>query len=309
MSTDRVQVSVVVPILDGADTVTELHRRLAPALDALGSPYEVILVDDGSRDGTWPIICDLASREPHVRGLRLAANAGHPAAVAAGFDAAEGAVVAMIDVDLETYPEDLPGLIQAVENGADLASGRRTARRRWDRELGSHLFNARARRAGIELHDVGCGMNAMRASLAKQYAGSGNLRRTLVKPHLLSYADDVVEVPVRSVRPKGSHLGIGDLVTFWLEFDVVHRRPPWGRVAVLGLVALALAGALAVAAALGWDPSEGAWLAIASLGIGLVAALLVALGLLAGLLLKGLESLGSPFYRVADRVGWPEAGC
>lgn len=293
---------MVVPALDEAHRLPEVHRRITAALEGRPWQLELVIVDDGSRDDSWEVIRSLAAADPAVRGVRLASNSGHPAAVAAGFGAATGEIVAMIDADLETDPESLPLLIEAVEAGADLASGYRTTPRRWTRELPSRIFNRHASRCGVPLRDVGCGTNAVRHWIAREYATLGNLRRSLVKPVLYSMARRTVEVPVASERPDGSHLGFGDLVTLWIEFDALHKRPQW-----LGLLWVALAGGLAAAATavaglLRWSEGGPVLLALAA-AVALLAVLVAVASLVAGQLVGGLTGLTLPRFRVADTCG------
>ena len=294
--------SVVIPVYRGATTIEETHRRLTATLDGSRWRYELIYVDDGSRDDSWAIIRRIAGADDRVVGLRLGKNVGHAAAVAAGFAEATGSIVAMTDVDLETHPEDLPLLVEAVEAGADLASGRRTARRRWSRELPSRLFNAHTRRAGIDLHDIGCGTNAMRAEVAKGFVSHSSGARQLVKPTLCALSRSVVEVPVRSVRPADSRLRAGDLLTLWLEFDLGHRRPPFGAVSVLGTLLL-LGGVLAavLGGLLTGGTARSTWITAgtsAAVG-GLV---LATLGIVAGLVLSHLLTLATPRHEVVERL-------
>ncbi|MFM7063675.1 MAG: glycosyltransferase, partial [Actinomycetes bacterium] len=98
--TSEVELSVVVPVLNGVGTLAELHGRLSATLEQCCQSHEIVIVDDGSRDGTWQLVGELTHRDPSMRGLRLARNSGHAAAVAAGFSVSRGAIVAMIDVDL-----------------------------------------------------------------------------------------------------------------------------------------------------------------------------------------------------------------
>lgn len=241
MSVGR-RVSIVVPVLDGADFVPAAATRILRAVEGCAPDHELVFVDDGSSDATWAAIERQTRASPRVRGLRLAENVGQARAIAAGFGAATGSVVVTIDVDLEALPEDIPLLVAAVDAGADLASGRRTGPRRLARSLPSAAFNRYVRHCGIELHDLGCGMNAMTADVASAYRSQRGIRRGLPKAHLVLLAASVVEVPVRSERSRTSRLGPADLVNFWLDFCVVHRRCTGRSAAALGLVGLAVGG-------------------------------------------------------------------
>lgn len=295
-------VSVVVPVLDGAATIEELHARLSDTLAGWSAEHELIIVDDGSRDDTWDRLVRLTERDPNLRAVRLARNSGHAAAIAAGFSLATGEIVAMIDADLETAPEDLPKLLAAVEAGADLASGRRNSTRRWERQLASRVFNVHARRLGVRLHDVGCGMNAMTARVAAEYVACGHLGRTLVKPYLYSFAREVVEVEVESRRPASSSLRMGDLVTLWFRFDILQRPLALSSVALWGVFGVLVAAVEAVLGVLDVG-GERVTLLVGAVITLLLAVLLVTLSLTAGLALKSVTDREAPYYRIVDRVG------
>src|ERR687884_463742 len=140
-------VSVVVTVLNEELTVDEVYERTAATLDALGRPYELIFVDDGSRDGTFARIERLHERDGRVRAVRFKRNFGQHPAMHAGLARARGDIVVTMDGDLQNAPEDIPRLVDAVERGSDVASGRRRARRdSWGRTLPSRLINGMLRR-------------------------------------------------------------------------------------------------------------------------------------------------------------------
>src|SRR5204863_9823105 len=134
------------------------------ALDAVD--YELILVDDGSRDATWQIVERLQASDPRIRAVRFKRNFGQHPAMHAGLARARGDVVVTMDGDLQNAPEDIPRLVAAVEAGSDVASGRRVVRRdSWGRTLPSRLINGMLRRfTGVEISDFGCAFNAYRRS-------------------------------------------------------------------------------------------------------------------------------------------------
>ena len=121
-------VSVVVTLFDEAQTVAELQRRVAETLDAAGLAWELILVDDGSSDGTWAEVERLHAADARVRGVRFRRNAGQHPAMHAGLSRARGDIVVTMDGDLQNPPEEIPKLVAAVEAGSDVASGRRVGR-------------------------------------------------------------------------------------------------------------------------------------------------------------------------------------
>src|SRR5437667_12354329 len=134
------ELSIVVTVLNEEGTVDELYERTVAAVD--GRPFELLFVDDGSTDGTFAALRRLHERDPRVHAVRFARNFGQHPAMHAGFTRARGDILVTMDGDLQNKPEDIPKLIAAVESGADVASGRRNARRdSWARTLPSRLIN------------------------------------------------------------------------------------------------------------------------------------------------------------------------
>src|SRR5262245_34769767 len=121
--------SVVIPVFDEADNVAELHRELTASLEPIGRPYEILLVDDGSTDGTLQRLLEMEGRDRRVRVLRLRRNFGQTAAFSAGFDHARGEVVVTSDGDLQNDPADIPRLLAKLEEGFDMVCGWRRQRR------------------------------------------------------------------------------------------------------------------------------------------------------------------------------------
>lgn len=124
-----VRLSVIVPVFNEEENLPRLYERLSPVLEGITPDHEIILVDDGSRDGSWAIITSLHERDNRVRGLRFSRNFGHHIALTAGLDMAKGDLVAMMDADLQDNPEELPRFIQKINEGYFLVYGIRKARR------------------------------------------------------------------------------------------------------------------------------------------------------------------------------------
>jgi glycosyltransferase involved in cell wall biosynthesis len=194
--------SVVVPAYNEAESLPELTRELTAALDTLGGPWEIVFVDDGSRDGTDRVIESLAAHDPRVRGVSLRQNCGKSAALATGFRLARGERIATLDADLQDDPAELPRLVAALEDGLDLVSGWKQARKDpLTKTLPSRLFNAvTSRVAGVRLHDFNCGFKLYRREVAESLEIYGELHRFL--PALAHWKGfRVGEVPVRH-RPR-----------------------------------------------------------------------------------------------------------
>ena len=122
------ELSVVAPIFNEADNLRDLHQELTQTLSKLNRPYEIILVDDGSTDGSAPILEELAGADPAVRVILFRRNFGQTAALAAGFDHARGSIIVALDADLQNDPADIPKLLEALDGGADVVSGWRQTR-------------------------------------------------------------------------------------------------------------------------------------------------------------------------------------
>jgi len=198
-------ISIVVTLFQEQSTLEELHRRLTTTLDAFGRGYEVIYVDDGSTDGTFATLERLHDGNDHVRAVRLKRNVGQHPAMHAGLSRARGAIVVTMDGDLQNPPEDVPRLVEAVEAGYDVASGRRAARHdSWGRTLPSRLINGMLRRfTGVDISDFGCAFNAYRREAVEPMLGAIG-RQKFTKALVLSGGATVVEVDVGHAPRNGS---------------------------------------------------------------------------------------------------------
>src|SRR5687767_314656 len=198
-------ISVVVTLYDEEATVEELYRRAVTALETLGRPFELLFVDDGSSDGTWALVERLHDRDDRVRGVRFKRNFGQHPAMHAGFARARGEILVTMDGDLQNAPEDIPLLIEAVEAGSDVASGRRAARHdAWGRTLPSRLINGMLRRfTGVDISDFGCAFNAYRRSAVTPMLGAIG-KQKFTKALILSGGASVVEVDVGHAPREGS---------------------------------------------------------------------------------------------------------
>ena len=197
------EISVVVTLYNEHSTVQELVRRTAAALD--GERFELLLVDDGSSDGTWEEVERAHAGDERVRGIRLTRNFGQHPAMHAGLARARGDLLLTMDGDLQNSPEDIPKLVAAVRNGSDVASGRRAARRdSWGRTLPSRLVNGMLRRfTGVAIADFGCAFNAYRRCALEPMLGAIG-RQKFTKALVLSAGASVTEVDVAHEPRRGS---------------------------------------------------------------------------------------------------------
>ena len=217
--------SVVVTLFNEERSVDELYERATAVLDALGRPYELVFVDDGSQDGTFARIERLHERDSRIRAVRFKRNFGQHPAMHAGLARARGDIVVTMDGDLQNAPEDIPKLVAAVDAGSDVASGRRNARRdSWGRTLPSRLINGMLRRfTGVEISDFGCAFNAYRRSAFEPMLPAIG-RQKFTKALVLSGGASVVEVDVAHAPRQGrsrysplrlTRLALHVLAGFW----------------------------------------------------------------------------------------------
>ena len=198
---DPPAVSVVIPAYDEEANVEPCYREVVDVLEALGRPFEIIVVDDGSRDGTRDVLRRLARADARLRVLRFRRNAGQTAALAAGFQAARGDVVVTMDADLQNDPRDIPRLLEALP-GHDAVCGWRVDRRDpWSKRVASRLANrVRTRFTRDGVHDTGCTLKAFRRDAVQRLHLYRGLHRFL-PALLLMEGFRVTEVPV-SHRPR-----------------------------------------------------------------------------------------------------------
>lgn len=241
-----VDLSLVIPVLDEEQNVAELHRRLVSVLDDLPVCYEIIFVDDGSKDGTLRCLTELYEADSRVTVVSLRRNFGKTPALLAGFAESRGPTVVTLDGDLQDDPSELPRFLQAISDGADLVSGWK--RKRHDplsKTLPSRLFNLVVRRmTGIPLHDFNCGYKAYRREVLEELKLYGELHRFIpVLAFRRGFRIEELEVQHHPRRYGRSKFGAARLLKGLLDFVMVLfltrylQRP----LQLFGLFGLALA--------------------------------------------------------------------
>ena len=174
-------ISIVVPLYNEAESLPHLAEWIDKVMKEHGFSYEVVMVDDGSRDGSWQVIEELHQKTPAYRGIKFRRNYGKSAALNVGFAATEGDVVITMDADLQDSPDEVPELYRMIkEEGYDLVSGWK--KKRYDSKLAKNIpskfFNWTTRRmSGIKLHDFNCGLKAYRHEVVKSIEVYGEMHR------------------------------------------------------------------------------------------------------------------------------------
>lgn len=310
------QISVIVPIYNEVESLEALVSAIAQTLLSTDRPYEMICVDDGSKDGTTALLKELAQNRDDLCAVILRRNYGQTAAMAAGFHHAQGQFIISLDADLQNDPTDIPELITKLEEGYDLVSGWRKNRQdaALTRLLPSKIANwLIGRVTNVRIHDYGCSLKGYRAELLADMNLYGELHRFLPALAFIEGAK-ITEIPVKHHPRKygSSKYGLGrtlrvlmDLLTIWFMQKFLTR--PMHVFGSLGLLSMGL-GVL-----------SGGYLTILKFAFGqnigdrplliLVVVLLLAgvqlfsFGLLGELLIRTYhESQGRPIYRVREVV-------
>ena len=197
-----VSVSVVIPLHNEEKSLLPLYDQLVKVLGSRPAPFEILMVDDASTDGTLELLRSLVETDARLKVIRLRRNFGQTAALAAGFEMAQGEIIVALDGDLQHDPADIPALLDKIDQGYDIASGWRKERvgNALTRKIPSRIANRLMRYAsGVALHDFGTTFKAYRREIIKDIRLYGDLHRFI--PALASWAGArIAEVPIRNVE-------------------------------------------------------------------------------------------------------------
>lgn len=300
--------SVVVPARDEAEVLPELHRRLAVVLSGLPLGSEIVYVDDGSADGTWDLLTDLAARDGRVRAVRLSRSFGHQAALSAGIDRASGDAVVTIDADLQDPPELIPDLVAKWREGFAVVHARRTRRlgEGWAKRFASHLFHRLLR----VVADVPIRVDVADFRLLDRSACE--VLRRMPERHRYLRGMAVwagfpqAEVPYeRQARPAGrTKYRLRAMISLGLDAITSFSRAPLKIAAWLG-AAIAPLSLMGLAVAIVWASAGGPWwpVAVALLAL-LDGIVLLLLGVLGAYVARiGNEARQRPLYVVREEAG------
>lgn len=231
------QISIVIPLLNEAESLTELHEWICGVMTKENFSYEIVFVDDGSTDDSWEIIKHLQSKDKNIKALRFLKNFGKSQALHAGFKLAQGDIVFTMDADLQDSPEEIPEMVSILKNNKlDILSGWK--KKRYDsilfKNLPSKLFNYAARKtSGLKLHDFNCGLKAYRSEVIKSIDVKGEMHRYIPVLAKNNGFVRIEEKPVKhQARKYGSTKfgaerfinGFLDLISLWF-FSRFGKRP------------------------------------------------------------------------------------
>jgi glycosyltransferase involved in cell wall biosynthesis len=242
-----IRYSIVVPFYNEQENIPPLYVKLTEVMDAIGERYELVFVDDGSKDKTFKVLSDIYEHDPRVNVVQLRRNFGQAPALKAGFDFARGEIIISMDGDLQHDPEEIPRFLEKIEEGYDLVSGWRISRTdHWlTRQLPSRIANRMmAKLSGVDLHDFGTTFKAYRREVLSEIHLYGELHRFI--PALASWAGaSVAEVPISNIARKNgaSNYGISRTVRVLLDllsvkFLLDYSTKPLQFFGLMGLACL-----------------------------------------------------------------------
>lgn len=306
--------SIVIPLYNEEENVEPLYEQLKAALEGAGREYEIIIVDDGSTDGSFDILKRLHEGDKRLKVIRFRRNFGQTAAFAAGFDRSQGEVVITMDADLQNDPADIPLLLEKMDEGYDVVSGWRLHRKDpfLTRRLPSMIANwLISEVTGVHLHDYGCSLKAYRREVVKGVRLYGELHRFI--PGIASWMGiSVAEVPVSHRRRRfgRSKYGLSRTARVLLDLLTVHfllsysTRPIhiFGGLGLMGFVAGILIGLYLAFVKYAFHRDIGSrpllLLAILLMVLGVQ---LISIGLLGELVVRTYyEALDKPIYAVRE---------
>ncbi len=314
VAADSLDLSIIVPLLNEEESLVPLHQKLIAVLSRLGKTFEIIFVNDGSSDGSYGVLCQLAEADPKVKVINLRRNFGQTAAMSAGFDHARGQIIIPMDADLQNDPVDIPLLLEKLAEGYDVASGWRKDRQ--DKER-ARIFTSQlanwliGRMTGVKLHDAGCSLKAYRAEVLRGTRLYGEMHRFIPALANLMGAR-ICEVPVTHHAREFGRSKYGfkriwkvllDLIT--VKFLADFSTKPLYMFGGLGLVLLALA-TLAGAETLWEKFFHGTYVhnnpvILIAVFLGTLGVNCMFMGLLAELIVRTYhESQNKPTYHIRD---------
>ncbi len=315
-----IDLSVIIPMFNEVDNVEPLYEQLTSVLEPLGRPYEVVIVDDGSTDGTFEKLRDVHRRDRRWRIIRLRRNFGQTAGFSAGFEAALGEVVVTMDGDLQNDPADIPKLLDTMDEGFDIVSGWRTKRKEplLTRRLPSMIANRIiSKTTGVSLHDYGCSLKGYRREILRNVKLYGELHRFI--PAIASWQGTrITEIPVNDRARVAGTTKYGLFRVFKVVLDILlvrfllgYATRPFLFFGALGgslkFAGTALLAYLAYVRFVVFEPIANRPLLTVAFGLVLIGIQIIGTGLLAEMGMRTYyEAVGQTPYRIAETL---DANC
>jgi glycosyltransferase involved in cell wall biosynthesis len=307
---------MVIPVFNEEKSLVELHSQIIAVLEVSEINGEIIFLDDGSTDGSWKKITELAGRDGRVSGIKFRRNFGKAAALNEGFAAAKGDVIITLDADLQDDPNEMPRLLEKLAEGYDVVSGWKKKRHDpWHKVYPSKVFNWLVGwLTGVKLHDHNCGIKAYRREVVREVRLYGELHRFIpVLAHAQGFKIGEVQVNHRERLHGHSKYGIARFTKGFLDLLTVRFMTAYGErpLHVLGLIGLVSFAAgfiglasLAVAWTAGYRPIGNRPVLFYSLGGLILGAQMLSFGILAELITwRSLRQNGQNNPPVSARAG------
>jgi len=316
--------SIIVPVLNESESLRELYAEVSHVCREHRIDHELIFVDDGSHDDSWPIICNLAQSDPTVSGIRFRRNFGKAAALSAGIQSAQGDLLMMMDADLQDDPAEIPQFLDRIEQGYDVVNGwKRHRLDPWHKVFPSRVFNWMVSRlTHLKLHDHNCGLKCFRQEVAAEIRLYGELHRFIpVLAHARGFRVTELAVNHRPRRFGSSKYGFrrftrGFLDLLTVKFLTGFNQRPQHMLGTIGLLFFMLGGAALGYLAIIWLLTNVAHLEFSRIGDRplllygvaslLLGAQLLSLGFLAELIVA-FTGRDADTYSVRDWVGTTRA--
>lgn len=308
-----VELSVVIPVYDERGNLIPLYERLQVVLDEMQRGWEVLFVDDGSSDGSQEVLREIAAKDPRVKVILLRRNFGQTAAIAAGVEQATGRVIVTMDADLQNDPEDIPRLLDKLEEGYDVVSGWRRRRqepfltRRFPSMVANRLISFLT---GVKLHDYGCSLKAYRREIFKDLRLYGEMHRFI--PACASWVGaKIAEVEVKDHRRRYGRSKYGLSRIFSVLLDLItmiflqrYSTKPMRLFGGTGLMLLLVGGLTALFVIYRRLFLGGQWMSpmiLIAFFFAIMGVMFILLGLVAELIIRTYhESQGKPIYVIRE---------
>lgn len=312
--------SIVIPVKDERDNLVRLHEQVTAAVRPLGLDYEIVLVDDGSLDGSHQLMEEIAARDPHWRVVRLRRNFGQSAAMQAGIDWSTGETLVTMDGDLQNDPADIPMLLEHMKHGYDVVMGLREKRQDhyWIRKFPSNIANWVIRKVtGVTTKDMGCTLRVMKREVAEAMPLYGEMHRFI--PVLMMQAGArVLQVPVQHHPRTAGKTKYNLTRTFRVVLDLItvkflasYVTRPMHVFGSAGLVSIGL-GIVSLLTTMGMKMYSGLWmtgnpLLLLSAMFVLIGVQFISMGLIGEMMTRTyFESQGKRAYLVRNAINFDE---